>query len=76
MIPNFLIQEIALYNRIGVTWVSKFIKEPLKVENGCVSLPKKEGLGVELNEDVIREYAYKPKDLPRIYSEDGMVTAW
>jgi hypothetical protein len=39
-------------------------------------LPKKPGLGVEVNEDAIKEHTYKGKDLPRIYKEDGTITEW
>jgi len=74
--PNFLIQEIALYDRWGAPWVKDFVKEPIVVEDGYIKLPKKPGLGVELNEDTIKEHAYKGKDLPRIYKEDGTITEW
>jgi galactonate dehydratase len=74
--PNFLIQEIALYDRWGAPWVKDFVKEPIVVEDGYIKLPKKPGLGVELNEDAIKEHTYKGKDLPRIYKEDGTITEW
>jgi len=74
-IPNFLIQEVALYDRIA-PWVNNFVMEPIKIERGYATLPKKPGLGVELNEDEIRKHPYKGQDLPRIYAEDGSVTEW
>jgi galactonate dehydratase len=75
-IPNFLIQEVSQYDRWGASWVKYFVKQPLEVENSYIKLPTKPGLGVELNEDVIKQYPYNGKDLPKIYKEDGTPTAW
>ncbi len=36
----------------------ELLSEPLKFADGCFYLSEKPGLGVELNEDVIREYSY------------------
>jgi len=74
-IPNFLIQEVAQYERIA-PWVNKFVREPVKIKRGYAELPKDPGLGVELNEEEIRKHPYKGQDLPRIYAEDGSVTEW
>lgn len=74
--PNFLIQELALYDRFGADWVKNFVKDPIKVENGYIKVLDKPGIGVELNIDVIEEHPYKPIDLPKIYMEDGSITEW
>jgi len=74
--PNFLIQEVALYDRFGADWVKDFVEEPIKIERGYAEIPDKPGLGVELNLDAIREHPYTPVDLPRIYKEDGSITEW
>ena len=38
-------------------WRDGLAVEPLKIENGRISVPTKPGLGIEINEDVVREYA-------------------
>lgn len=41
------------------------LKEPIKVDkNGFVEIPKKPGLGVELNEEVITKYTYDKRVIP------------
>lgn len=70
-IPNFLIQEYATYHK-----EERFdiLKEPLKVEHGHVRLPTKPGLGVELDEDALASYPYKPGKLTgRLTYDDGEV---
>ena len=41
---------------------AEILKEPLQWEEGYIIPPKKPGLGVELNEDVVSKYLYKGKD--------------
>ncbi|MCX6367727.1 MAG: galactonate dehydratase [Armatimonadetes bacterium] len=68
-IPNFLIQE-------QVNMGEGYLKEPFVPENGYVPLPKKPGLGIELDEDAIAEklgHDWKP---PHLYDEDGSVCDW
>ena len=52
--PNFLIQE-------GIdTWGgfhAEILKEPIKWENGYIIPPSRPGLGVELNDEVLANYA-------------------
>lgn len=74
--PNFLIQELALYERFGAEWVNDFVKEPFKVEGGYIKVPDKPGIGVELNLEVVEAHPYRPVDLPKIYMEDGAITEW
>ena len=74
-IPNFLIQEVAPYERIA-PWVNRFVREPIRIEHGYATLPKEPGLGVELDEEEIKKYPYKRQDLPRIYAEDGSIMEW
>lgn len=69
-IPNFLIQEM-VYGLPGRTAI---INEPIEhVTDGYVDLPKKPGLGVELNEEVIRQYKYKHSSFEEVYRADGSV---
>lgn len=40
-------------------WRTEIVKEPFKVVDGEIVVPKAPGLGIEVNEDVIRRYAVK-----------------
>ena len=53
--PNFLIQESI------ETWggfYAEILKEPIQWEEGYIIPPAKPGLGIELNEEVMKEYPY------------------
>jgi galactonate dehydratase len=52
--PSALIQEQTLYHREG--W-ERYVEDPapLEHENGYVPLPEGPGLGVEIDEDAVRE---------------------
>jgi len=52
--PNFLIQE---YN--ATLFHDALLVEPLRFENGYITPPAGPGLGVELDEDVVREHLYR-----------------
>ena len=69
-IPNFLILE---YIPDDSPPRSDFVKEPLMVKDGYITLPTKPGLGVELNEEALTKYPFRPwyRGIP--YREDGSV---
>jgi galactonate dehydratase len=53
--PNFLIQESI------ETWggfYAEILKEPIRWQDGYIIPPNKPGLGIELNEEVMKEYPY------------------
>ena len=54
--PNFLIQESM--ENFGGFW-SDMLKEPIRWEQGYIIPSKKPGLGIELNEAVMKKYAHK-----------------
>jgi len=69
-IPNFLCQEQA---SLG----DGYIKEPFKINNGFIDLPEKPGLGIEIDEDYVKEMLYEGDwDSPRLYNDDGSFTEW
>jgi galactonate dehydratase len=69
-IPNFLIQEMVYGNPDRAS----LVKEPIeKVTDGYVALPKKPGLGVELNEEAVKRLGYKRSGFPEEYRRDGSV---
>ena len=54
--PNFLITEYFVdFEAVG----NKIATNPLKVENGYISLPTAPGLGIDLDEDALAQHAYQ-----------------
>ena len=53
--PNFLIQESI--ERFG-GFHAEMLKEPIKWQDGYIIPPTKPGLGIELNEEVMKEHPY------------------
>ena len=46
-------------------------------DRGYIDLPTKPGLGIEVDEEVIRERSYPGDwDTPRAFHEDGSVALW
>ena len=69
-VPNFLCQE-------QVSLGEGYIKEPFKIKDGHINLPEKPGLGIEVDEDYIKEMEYPGDwDSPRLYNDDGSFTEW
>ncbi len=70
-IPNFLVQE-------HVTLGEGYLKEPFRLDRGYVDLPTRPGLGIELDEDAVREKLYDGEwENPRLYhKDDGSVADW
>jgi galactonate dehydratase len=69
-IPNFLCQE-------QVSLGDGYVKEPFTIRDGHIDLPQRPGLGIEVNEDYLREMAYPGDwDSPRYYNDDGSFTEW
>ncbi len=68
--PNFLIQE-------QITLGEGYLKRPFKLEDGYIEVPRKPGLGIELDEKAVEEKRY-PGDwrTPRLLHEDGSVADW
>ena len=53
-IPNFLIQE-SFYD-VFPEWKRQLVMDEPKIENGYAAVPKKPGLGVEVNEKVLERH--------------------
>ena len=74
--PNFLAQEHpgnADKSDLGVG----YIKEPFVIRDGYIDLPKKPGLGVELDEEALADKIYDGAwSTPRQYFDDGSVADW
>ncbi|MGI6207691.1 MAG: galactonate dehydratase [Anaerolineae bacterium] len=69
-IPNFALQE-------HVTLGQGYLKTPFVLEEGCVRVPQGPGLGIEVNEEGLAEYADEGLWCnPAAYDEDGCVSEW
>ena len=58
--PNFLIHEMMLTDG---SFRRRITDEEVVYENGELLIPDRPGLGVEVNEEVLAEYPYKPRNL-------------
>lgn len=52
-VPNFYKLEVHRYDLSGYNIL---IDQPLNIQNGCIHLSKRPGLGVELNTDILQKY--------------------
>ena len=69
-IPNFLIQET-------LTLGTGYLLNPFSLSDGYIELPNKPGLGIELNEDFLKENEYDGNWLtPKKFYEDGSIADW
>jgi len=69
-IPNFLCQE-------QVSLGEGYITEPFVVKDGYIDIPRKPGLGVELDEDAMADKIGHYWQNPETYDAfDGSVTDW
>lgn len=74
--PNFLVQEHP-GNPDGGDLGVGYLKEPFVMNDGYIDVPTKPGLGVELDEDALKEKLYDGKwTTPRQYFEDGSNADW
>ena len=58
--PNFLIHEMMLTDG---SFRKRITDEEVVFENGDLLIPDRPGLGIEVNEEVLSEYPYRPRNL-------------
>lgn len=58
--PNFCILEI-MYS--DVEWRKDVVDEQLSYENGCIKIPDRPGLGIDINEEECLKHPYQPHTL-------------
>ena len=58
--PNFLIHEMMLTDG---SFRKRITDEEVVFENGDLLIPDRPGLGIEVNEEVLAEYPYRPRNL-------------
>ena len=75
-IPNFLAQEHPGNldkSDLGVG----YIKEPFVIKDGYIDVPTKPGLGIELDEEALKDKIYDGKWItPKLYHDDGSNADW
>jgi len=71
-IPNFVIQEHQEHVSMG----QGIFKVPLQRKDGYALIPEGPGLGIEVDEEVVRSRPYVPRDLPLLTNEDGSIADW
>ncbi|MFP3897574.1 MAG: galactonate dehydratase [Anaerolineales bacterium] len=70
-IPNFALQE---YPRgEGEPPKSEIVRSTLKLEDGFLIVPDAPGIGVELNEEALAKYPFRPRDMVTRLHADGSV---
>jgi galactonate dehydratase len=68
--PNFLIQE-------QVTLGEGYLERPFELKDGYVETPRGPGLGIELDDELVREKVYDGTwETPRLLHRDGSVADW
>ena len=72
-VPNFLVQE-----QIDFSLGRGMLQEPWEVKDGYVELPTKPGLGIELDEQLLKEHCEYREELGGEYyhEADGSVADW
>jgi galactonate dehydratase len=71
--PNFLIQEVM---RHDVPWREDVVDIELRLDGGFVSLPRRPGIGIEVNEKEAAKHPYRPEIKMRYFHPDGSVADW
>ena len=75
-IPNFLVQEHPGNPDLSDLGVG-YIKTPFEIKDGYISVPNGPGLGIELDEEALKDKIYDGNwSTPRIYHEDGSNADW
>lgn len=74
--PNFLVQEHPGNEDKSDLGVG-YIKNPFVLKDGYIEVPTAPGLGVELDEEALKDKIYDGKwTTPRQYYEDGSIAEW
>ena len=75
-IPNFLVQEHPVTDD-GAELGNGILKTPFEMKDGYIEISNKPGLGVELDDEALKEREYDGKwTTPRQYYEDGSIAEW
>ena len=68
-IPNYVLQE----SHTTADVLNELLDEPLQRDGGYVLVPERPGIGVELREDKLARFPYRPYTTRGWFREDGSV---
>jgi galactonate dehydratase len=68
-IPNYVLHEAGVLRPP----FTELVDEPITIERGYMLLPNRPGIGVEIEEDVLMKYPYKPSEIREVRHEDGSI---
>lgn len=68
-IPNYVLQE----NHVAADVLNEIMEEPPLREGGYVIVPDRPGIGVELREDKLSKFPYRPHKITANFYADGSV---
>jgi galactonate dehydratase len=68
-IPNYVLME----NHASADVLNEILDEPLERDGGYVRVPDRPGIGVELREDQLARFPYRPQPVRGFFREDGSV---
>jgi galactonate dehydratase len=72
-LPNFSVQELP--HKPGQSMPDAILGQPL-LEGGKLRATDAPGLGLTVDREALKRYAYTPKELPRLSRADGAFTNW
>lgn len=68
-IPNYRLQE----SNLGADALNEILEEPLQRDGGYLIVPDRPGIGVELREDKLSKFPYRPHRITGSFHADGSV---
>jgi galactonate dehydratase len=68
-IPNYVLQE----SHTTADVLNEILVEPLQRDGGYVVVPNRPGIGVDLREDALAKFPYRPHTITGWFREDGAV---
>jgi galactonate dehydratase len=69
VIPNYVLHEAGVLQPP----YTEIVDEPITIERGYMLLPNRPGIGVEIQEDVLEKYPYRPSEIRAVLHEDGSI---
>ncbi|WP_370979263.1 mandelate racemase/muconate lactonizing enzyme family protein [Agaribacterium sp. ZY112] len=74
-VPNMAELEYLPYSSDTGDFDRYFVNQP-KLENNALLVSDEPGLGIDVNENLIKDLPFKYWEAPRLYKEDGSYTNW
>ncbi|GGJ99278.1 dehydratase [Lentibacillus kapialis] len=65
--PNFYLHEV--FDDFNVDWTRQLLNNPIKVEDGYITVNEEPGWGAELNLDVVEAHPYNPNNFLPLFSD-------